>query len=220
MAPKDGIRCWICGRTVEEVQRSIGTPAAEPSDVDRNLARVTEQKARFYRVATDWTEGIPEQFRNMDYNFIMGNPSQFKALRFVDDVEQAQKAYVEPLAGISAQAKKGEEMVVGEFKVSADDPRRRDALARQMDEFAKKSGRSMSMLDGQRAFEGLKLADGLRFVRDLGVLHFSLQQKLLEMDQDDEKKKMPTFGISMAKIKTFPRAVPLCTVCESLIKGL
>ena len=222
MAPKDGIRCWICGRTVEEVQRSVGTPSTEPTEADRNLAKVVDQKTRFYKTADDWADGLPDQFRNMDFNFIMGNPSQFKALRFIDDVEQAQKSYVEPLIGISAHAKKGEETVVGEIKVSADDSRKRDALLKQMEEFEKKSGRSLSMLDGSkpRAFDGLKLADGLRYVRDLGVLHFALQQKLLEIDQEDERKKLPTFGISMAKIKTFPRAVPLCTVCENLIKGL
>ena len=222
MAPKDGIRCWVCGRTAEEVERSIGSPTVEPSEADKSLIRVNDQRARFYKVATDWGDGVPDQFKNMDFNFVMGNPSQFKALRFIDDVEQAQKTYIEPLVGISAHAKKGEELVVGEIKVKAEDARRRDILVRQLDEFEKRSGRPLAMLDGPkpRGFDGLKLADGLRYLRDIGVMYFVLQQKLLELDQEEEKKKLPTFGISMAKIKTFPRAVPLCTVCESLIKGL
>ena len=221
MAPKDGIRCWICGRTVEEVQRSIGNPAVEPSEAEKSLGRVNDQRARFYKVASDWGDSVPDQFRNMDFNFVMGNPAQFKSLRFIDDVEQAQKAYIEPLPGILAQAKKGEEVTIGEVKLG-EDARKRDSVVRQLEDFEKRSGRSLSMLDGPkpRAFDGLKLGDGLRYLRDLGALHFALQQKVLEIDQEDEKKKLPTFGISMAKIKSFPRAVPLCTVCESLIKGL
>ena len=222
MAPKDGVRCWVCGRTVEEVQRSLGNPAPELTDADRNVARVNDERARFYKVATDWEGSVPDQFKNMDFNFVMGNPSQFRSLRFIDDVQQAQKTYVETLPGISASAKKGEEVVIGEMKVGGDDSRRRGVVVKEIEEFEKKTGRSLSTLDGPKArgFDGLKLGDGLRYLRDLGALHFTLQQRLLEIDQEEERKKLPTFGISMAKIKGFPKAVPLCSVCESLIKGL
>lgn len=222
MAPKDGVRCWVCGRTVEEVQRSIGSVAPEPTEADRNVAKVNDLRARFYKVATDWEDNVPEQFRNMDFNFVMGNPSQFKALRFIDDVQQAQKTYVETLAEISTHARNGEELVIGELKVNGEDARRRGVVVKELGEFEKRTGRSLSGSDGQKAkgFDGLKLGDGLRYLRDLGALHYTLQQRVFEVDQEDEKKKLPTFSISMAKIKGFPKAVPLCTVCESLIKGL
>jgi len=222
MAPKDGVRCWVCGRTVEEVVRSIGSPAPEPTEADKNVARVNDLRARFYKVVTDWEDNVPEQFRNMDFNFVMGNPSQFRALKFLDDIQQAQKTYGEPLAEISIHARKGDEIVVGEYKVAADDARRREVVIRELGEFEKRTGRSLAGLDGPKAkgFDGLKLGDGLRYLRDLGALNFTLQQRLLEVDLEEERKKLPTFSISMAKIKGFPKAVPLCTVCESLIKGL
>lgn len=223
MAPRDGVRCWVCGRTLEEVQQSIGNPAAEVTDVDRNMAKVNDMRARFAKVAGDWWDSVPDQFKNMDFNFIMGNPSQFKSLRFIDDVQQTRKTHVEPLEVIAMKARKGEAFAVGEFKVDSNDAKRRESVVRELDDFERRTGRELSEDSGgsrPKGFDGLKLGEGLRYIRDLGGLYYFLQLKLLEVDKDEERKKLPTFSINMARIKGFPKAVPLCTVCESLIKGL
>jgi hypothetical protein len=223
MAPKDGVRCWVCGRTIEEVQQSIGNPAAEVTDVDRNMARVADMRARFAKAAGDWWDSVPDQFKNMDFNFVMGNPAQFKALRFIDDVEQARKTHVETLAEIAMRARKGEEFTVGEFRVDSNDAKHRDVIVRELDEFERRTGRSLTEETENsrpKEFDGLKLGEGLRYLRDVGSLYYVLQQRMLEVDKEEERKKLPTFSIGMARIKGFPKAVPLCTVCESLIKGL
>jgi len=226
MAPRDGVRCWICGRTVEEVQQLIGNPAAEVTDVDRSMAKVVDARTRFAKTVSDWWEGVPEQFKNMDFNFVMGNPTQFKSIRFLDDVQQARKSHVEAVWEVVGRGREGKDFTIGDMKVDANDERRRQAVMREVEDFERRTGRA---LDGgkqadeasrPKGFDGLKLGEGLRYLRDVGAVYYTLQQRLLEVDKEDERKKMPTIGIGMAKVKSFPKPVPLCTVCEGLIKGL
>jgi len=231
MAPRDGVRCWVCGRTVEEVRQSVGPTTTEMSDADRGLAKVADARARFVRVANDWWDTTPDQFKNMEFNFVMGNPSQFKAIKFIDDVQAARKTHLEALGDAVALGRKGKEFTVGDMKVEANDAKRRDAVVREVDEFERRTGRTLERgraageekeESGSRAtgFDGFKLGEGLKYLREAGTLFYYVQQKILEVDKEDEKKKMPTYEIGMARIKGIPKAVPLCTVCENLIKGL
>ena len=232
MAPRDGVRCWVCGRTVEEVRQSVGTTAPELTDLDRNLAKVADARATFVREASAWWDNVPDQFKNMDFNFVMGNPTQFKSIRFIDDVQQARKSHVEALGAVAYLGRKGKEFSIGEIKVDANDAKRRDVVTKELDEFERKTGRGLERgrlgsddkADADvvrlKSFDGLKLGEGLKYLRDAGTLYYYVQQKLLEVDKEEERRKMPTYEIGMARIKGFPKAVPLCTVCENLIKGL
>ncbi len=231
MAPKDGVRCWICGRTQEELKAAIGTTPQEVTEVDRNMAKVADARARFVRDANEWSDQIPDQFKNMDFNFVIGNPTQFRTFRFIDDVQQARKTHLEPLGDASFLARKGKEFGIGDFKVEAADGKRREVVVKELDDFERRTGRALERghpgedkdeADASKAqgFDGFKLADGLKYLREAGTLYYYVQQKLLEQEKEDERKKLPTYEIGMARIKGFPKAVPLCTVCESLIKGL
>ena len=229
MAPRDGIRCWVCGRTLEEVRQTIGSTAPELTDVDRSVARVSEERVKFAKEAGDWVDMVPDQFKGMDFNFVMGNPTQFRAIRFIDDVQHARKSHVEELGEVLSVAKKGKEFAVGEIKVEANDAKRREVVVRDLEEFERKTGRALDRKSGgegdsdasrEKGFSGLKLSEGLKYLRDVGAEFYAVQQKLLELDKEEERKKMPTYEINMAKIKGFPKAVPICTVCENLIKGL
>jgi hypothetical protein len=232
MAPRDGVRCWVCGRTVEEVRQSVGTTAPEMTDVDRSMAKVVDARAKFVREATEWWDTVPDQFKNMDFNFVMGNPSQFKTIRFIDEVQEARKIHVEALGEAAYLGRKGKEFSIGDLKVDAGDAKRRDVVTRELDEFERKTGRvlergrsgngdkSDSDATRPRSFDGFKLGEGLRYLREAGTLYYYVQQKMLELDKEEEKKKAPTYEIGMARIKGIPKAVPLCTVCENLIKGL
>jgi hypothetical protein len=194
------------------------------------MAKVGEARARFVRTASEWWDGAPEQFKSMDFNFVMNNPAQFRAIKFIDEVEQARKTHVEPLGEAAFLGRKGENFAIGEMKVDAKDPLRRDAVVKELDEFERRTGRVLEREGKEdkndadaskpRSFEGMKLGEGLRYLREAGTLYYYVQQKLLEVEKEEERKKMPTFSIGMARIKGFPKAVPLCTVCENLIKGL
>jgi len=229
MAPREGIRCWVCGRTLEEVRQTIGTAAPELTDVDRSMAKVSEARVKFAGEAGQWMDLVPDQFKAMDFAFVIGNPTQFRTIRFLDEVEHARRSHVQELGDVLALAKKGKEFTIGEIKVEANDSRRRDTVVRDLEDFERKSGRALERSKAgdekedagkPSGFNGLKLADGLKYLRDAGLTYYAVQQRILEGDKEDEKKKMPTYEIGMAKIKGFPKAVPICTVCENLIKGL
>lgn len=231
MAPKDVVRCWVCGRTLEEVRQSIGTPVPEETEVDRKIVMTNEARARFVQTANEWYDNVPDQFKNMDFNFVMGNPTQFKAVRFIGDVQQARKTHLEPLGDATYLARKGEQFTIGDMKVEAGDSRRKEVAVKELEDFERRTGRTLERSRGggeekegsgsrPMSFDGFKLGDGIRYLREAGTLYYYVQQKLLEVDKEEEKKKMPAFEIGMARIKGFPKSVPLCTVCENLIKGL
>jgi hypothetical protein len=229
MAPRDGVRCWICGRTQEELKVAIGSTVPEVTEVDRNIAKVADARARFVRDANEWADGVPEQFKNMDFNFVMGNPTQFRSIKFIDDVQAARKTHLEPLGDAASLGRKGKDFTLAEFKIDVADGRK-EVVLKELEDFERRTGRALERsraddkeeTDPGRAqgFDGFRLGEGLKYMREAGTLFYYVQQKLLEVDKEDERKKLPTYDIGMARIKGFPKAVPLCTVCESLIKGL
>jgi hypothetical protein len=224
-------KCWVCGRTPEEVRDAVGKPIPVETEVDRSMAKVVAMKANFSKLSGEWATLVPEQFKSMDFRFVMKNADQFKSIAFIGDVENAGRSYVEGLGEAVTRVRKGEEAGVGELMVDPKDAKRKEILLKGVEEFEKRSGRMLGVQNGGKrgsaadhpmpaGFEGLRLGEGIRYLRDAGMVYYSIQQSLLEAAKAEEASKKPAFGVGSTRLGGFSKAVPLCTVCENLIREL
>jgi hypothetical protein len=221
--------CWVCGRSPDEVRDAVGRPMPVEAEADRGLAMVLEAKARFAKISSVWSAEVPEQFRSMDFEFVMKNAGQFRSITFIGEVEQARRAYVEALRDAAGSARKGDEVAVGEVKFSSKDQKKKEILLKGIDEFEKRSGRLIEVSRQGRhssehvmagGFDGLRLGEGIKYLRDAGMLYYSIQQSLLESERAEELARKPAFGVSSTRISGYSKTVPLCTVCGNLIRKL
>jgi hypothetical protein len=225
------MKSWVCGRTPEEVRDAVVKPITVETEVDKSMDKVVALKANFAQASSGCATTVPEQFKSMDYRFVMKNADQFKTIAFIGDVELAGRSYVDGLGEAVTKARKGEEAGVGDLTVDAKDTKRREILLKGVEEFEKRSGRMLGVQNGGKrgsaadhpmptGFEGLRLGEGIRYLRDAGMLYYSIQQSLLEAAKAEEASKKPAFGVGSTRIGGFSKAVPLCTICENLIKEL
>ena len=218
MAPKVN-RCWMCGRTTEEVRSSVGRPPEEVQ-LDNRLERMEEIHAKFSRASGEWGSLVSDQFRSLDFEFVVGNPGQFKAMRFLGEVDDAKKSIVMPLQVAIGNVRNGIEASIGGVKIGPLDESRKRVLLKETEEFERRNGRR---LDGSgtnggtpRGFDGLSIGQGLAFLKEVGALYFDIQEKLLEAEKEDEMRRGPVFAISNARVGELLE-VPVCTVCQNLV---
>jgi hypothetical protein len=215
-------KCWMCGRAADQVGASVGRPSEE-MEIDRTLASLAESRARFVRESADWWERVPDQFRMMNFGFVINNPKQFSSMRFLEQAAEARFSTVEPLLRAVNLVRKGADASIGRISIPANDSAKHEAVMSEISEFEKKTAYHLSLEDGEgpaRVFEGLKFGQGVSLLRELMMLSFSVQKRLLEEEKEEEMGRRPTFGVSVAKVNGLPGEVPVCTVCQNLITGL
>ena len=225
MPPKDSSICWLCGRSSAEVRESVGRPLQPDSEVERRAARVRDSKAAFVRESSEWWSRVPDQLKSMDFDFVMGNHDQFKAVSFVEEAERARANIADSMSEAARRARQGEGVTLGEVKISAGDKARRDAMVQAVEEFERKTGRLLSNGAAKNdsaphGFEGLDMARGIAFLRDVGMLYYAVQERFIESEREEEMSKRPTFGVGVARIPSISGEVHVCTICQTLITGL
>jgi len=225
LPPKDFSKCWLCGRSSVEVRESVGRPLQPDSEVERRAARVRDSKAAFARDSNEWWSRVPDQLKSMDFDFVMGNHDQFKAVGFVEEAERARANIADSLSEAARRARQGEDVTLGEVKISADDKTRRDVMIQAVEEFERKTGRLLSNGTAKNdsaphGFEGLDMARGITFLRDVGMLYYAVQERFLDAEREEEMSRRPTFGVGVARIPSIAGEVHVCTICQTLITGL
>lgn len=211
------------------MSRPFGHLARE-SETDRRLEKVAEAKAKFAKTSMEWGDRIPEQFKALGFDFVTKNPSQFKSIRFAEDAEQARRSIADPLAAAVTGLRKGEEASIGDVTIGAENEAGRKAALKEVGEFEKRVARVLGDEaqddDGgapsplPHRFEGLNLGQGAGFLREVGMLYYSVQEKVLQGDKEEEMSRMPSFTVSMVRLGDLADEVPVCTVCQNLITGL
>jgi hypothetical protein len=224
MPQKDASRCWLCGRTSTEVRESVGKPLQPESEVDRRFAKVRELKAMFTRESGEWWSRVPDQLKGMDFNFVIGNVSQFKGVGFIEEAAKIKKNVAEPMSEAAQQVRDGAAVSLGEVRVSANDSKR-DSVVRAIEEFEKKSGRALSNgrgegSSGPHGFDGMDFGRGIGFLRDVGMLFFNVQEMLLESEREEEMSRRPTFGVGVAHVPSVSGDLHVCSICQNLITAL
>lgn len=222
-AATDAKKCWICGRTPEQVGSSVGRPGLQESDVDRRMAAAAESRARFMRESADWADRVPDQFSAMSFDFVMDNSGEFRSAKVIEEADAARKNLFEPLKLAVSRLRSGNGAVLGSVKIEAGDRGAMSLVLAEAEDFERKTGRQMDG-DGDQShphgFEGMKLGQGIILLRDAAELSYSVQQKLLELEKEDELSRKPSFGVGIAKAGGLPGEILVCTVCQSLVTGL
>jgi len=223
MAPIRVNKCWMCGRSTEEVNSSVGRIPQE-SELDRRFGRMNDLMGKFNHASTEWGSLVPDQFKTLEFDFVLNNQSQFKTMRFLGEVEDSKKSIVIPLKVALGNVRSGAEASIGGVKIRSSDAVKREIFLSQVNDFERRTGRSLngSGAEGSKphGFEGLRIGQGLVFMREVGMLYFSVQEKLMEVEKEDEMSKRPVFSVSSAKVDGLPGEIPICSVCQNLVTCL
>ena len=223
MAPNRANKCWMCGRSSDEVNASVGRIPQE-TELDRRFARMTDLAGKFNRASGDWGNLVPDQFKTFDFDFVLNNQPQFRGMRFLAEVEDSKKSIVIPLKVAIGNVRNGVEGSIGGVKISATDMTKKDVFLKEVGDFERRTGRNLNGAGGDGSkplgFDGLRVGQGLAFMREVGMLYFSIQEKLLELEKEDEMSKRPVFAVSIAKVDGLPGEIPLCTICQNLVTCL
>ena len=223
MAPTRIYKCWMCGRTSDEVNSSVGRIPQE-TELDKRYARMTDLMARFNRASGEWGDLIPDQFKTLDFDFVMNNQAQFKGMRFLPEVDDSKKSIVIPLQVAVGNVRGGVEASIGGVKIGPSDRTKKDVFLKEVDDFERRTGRQVNGSGSNNSiphgFEGLRVGQGLGFMREVGMLYFSVQEKLLEIEKEDEMSRRPIFAVTIAKVDGLEGEIPICTVCQNLVTCL
>ncbi len=221
-----GAKCWVCRRTDEDLKSAFDHATPVEYEIQRLMERVGASAAEFDAKTRKWARSAPSSFTTLDFVFVLNNSSQFKNLGIVDDITRAKKALVDPLAAAYATKvdPKGEkERVRNEGMVSLGavdymktDPMQKEAVERTRDDFERRMGLRVG---DPRLFDGRKFPEGLALLREVGMLYFSTQRGVLGVQLEQEKGKRPRFGVEMVKLKQVAVPIPLCTVCDGLMRN-
>jgi len=223
MAPNRANKCWLCGRTSDEVNASVGRIPQE-TELDRRFARMTDLMGKFNRASGEWGNLVPDQFKTFDFDFVLGNQNQFKSMRFLTEVEDSKKSIVIPLKVAIGNVRNGVEGSIGGVKINPTDMVKKDVFLKEVGDFERRTGRNLNGSGGDgskpNGFDGMRIGQGLAFMREVGMLYFSIQEKLLEVEKDDEMSKRPVFAVSIAKMDGLPGEISVCSVCQNLVTCL
>jgi len=223
MAPTRGNKCWMCGRSSDEVNASVGRIPQE-TELDRRVARMADLMAKFNRASGEWGDLVPDQFKTLDFDFVLGNQSQFKGMRFLPEVEDSRKSIVIPLQVAVGNVSSGVEASIGGVKIGPSDAVKKAVFMKEVGDFERRTGRHLNGSGGSdkvpHGFEGLRIGQGLGFLREVGMLYFSVQEKLLDVEKEDEMSRRPVFAVSVAKMDGLPGEIPICSVCQNLVTCL
>ena len=223
MAPTKTNKCWICGRTSDEVSSSVGRPP-EALELDSRLERMEDLMAKFNRASAEWGNLVPEQFKTLDYDFVIGNPAQFRSIRFLNEIDDAKKSIVIPLQVAVGNVRNGADATLGGVKIGPSDRSKRKVLLKEIDDFERRTGRYLNGSGGNgdmpHGFAGLFIGQGLSYLRETGLLYFTIQEKLIEAEREDEMSRRPVFAVSIAKVSGLSGDVPVCTVCQNLVTSI
>jgi len=220
MAPTRANKCWMCGRSSDEVNASVGRIPQE-TELDRKYARMADLAGKFNRASGEWGNLVPDQFKPFEFEFVLNNQAQFKGMRFLAEVDDAKKSIVIPLKVAVGNVRNGVEASIGGVKLSPKDMVKKDAFLKEIGDFERRTNRNLNGTGGDgskpHGFDGLRIQQGLAFMREVGMLYFSIQEKILELEKEDEMSKRPVFAVSIAKVNGLPGEIPICTVCQNLV---
>jgi hypothetical protein len=203
----------------------VGRPFQPESEVDKRVARLRESKATFSRESADWWNRVPDQIKGMDFDFVIGNPAQFSSVTFIGEAEKAKKSIADPMSEAARKVRKGEDVALGEIKIAAGDTEKRDSMVQAIEEFERRTGRLLSNGAEEggsmpHGFDGMKMGQGIGFLKDVGMLYYKLQEGFLEAEREEEMSKRPTFGVGVARIPSLSAEIHVCTICQTIITGL
>jgi len=216
-------RCWVCHRSLEEITAAVDTETQEERDVKKQMTQVTWTKSKFVESADLWRRTLPRDFKDMDFQFIASNATQFGSIKGFSEVLDAKKLMVDWLADASSRLRKGGDDMQAMPELAPIDKSDAETLVRTLDQFEARSRRTIQP-DARKegyasAFDGLKLFEGLEFLIAQGLLYYDVRTQLLSFAMVRASAKKPKTTLRVVQANGYP-PVQLCSVCETLMIGL
>jgi hypothetical protein len=229
-------RCWVCRRTEAEVSAFADVETPWEKQIQQQVSQVTQLRADFIQSAEVWKKGVPKEYKEFDFMFVISNPDQFKSIRIANgllgeiaapskllgEIADAKKLTIEWLEKVALVLHKGAGELPGFGALSHFEKADRDLLRRMVDQFEDKSRRHIGSegndSNGSKSgLDGLKLFDGLDFMIAEGTLYYDIQAQLLGMARTKEINSKLKRGISALVVSGYP-PIPLCSVCVDVMK--
>jgi hypothetical protein len=169
---------------------------------------------------------VPEAFKEFDLAFVLQNADQFKSMQFLSLLTDEGRNTVRELDEVSFAVRKGAQIKMGGTPV---DESQRASIASRLNDFEKKTNRKLKReqdlhdVEYQRLgyiarLSGLKLVDGIDYIKEAGVFYYDLQLEAREKARLTASKHRPVWKLRSVKFRDFPKEISICTVCERLLK--
>ena len=215
--------CWVCGRTSEEVRASQVDESQAEAEYTNQLAQLAQYKSKLMKSAGDWRKSVPKDFKAMEFDFIVGNPSQFTSFSAIADVTGAKKEIIGWLANASLALRNQNESELQALKLSTLRSEDRARLLKSLEEFESQWHRLLAAGDGKDGrkespvgFKGLNLVDGIEYLIAGGSFYYDVLGMLVQFAREEKGRKAPKLGVGFVPLKGMGR-VPICDVCRGLI---
>ncbi|HXY56381.1 MAG TPA: hypothetical protein VEH01_02095 [Nitrososphaerales archaeon] len=216
-------RCWVCHRSLEEITAAVDTETQEERELKKQMSQVSWTRSKFVETADLWRKTLPRDFKDMDFQFIASNASQFGTIKGLSEVLDAKRLMADWLADASSRLRKGEEGMRALPELAPLEKADADSLVKMLDQFEARSRRTIQSDTHKEGyvpgFEGLKLFDGLEFLIAQGILYYDVRTQLLTFAMVRANAKKPKTTLRMIQANGYP-PVQLCSVCETLMVGL
>ena len=218
--------CWLCRRTSSDIGSALSGDTEDEVKISQEIAATKAARDALVENSSKWKEGIQEAFKEFDLAFVLQNADQFRSMPFLSTLLEEGRNTIRELDEVSYAVRKGAPIRIS--GITADDSQRASIAAR-LNDFEKKTNRKLKReqdlhdVEYQRLgyiarLSGLKLVDGIDYLRDAGVFFYDLQLEAREKARMSASKRRPIWKLRSLKFKDFPREVSVCTVCERLMK--
>jgi len=116
---QEASRCWVCGRSAEEIQSSLDAESQEEVEIKKQMAQVTWFRGKFMESAALWRKSIPREFKDMDFLFVTDNAGQFRTMDQLGEIIDAKKLMLDYLADASTKLRKSDGGSLGSVSLSS-----------------------------------------------------------------------------------------------------
>jgi len=218
--------CWICGRNSGEIGSALSGDTDDEARISKDIAATKTARDALVANSAKWREGVPDALKDFDLAFVLQNADQFKSIQFLGALSEEGRNTVRDLDEISFAVRKGTPIRIGGTPA---DESQRPSIAEKLNEFERKTKRMLKRekdlhdVEYQRLgyvarLSGLKLAEGIDYLKEAGVFYYDLQLEARERARQAAGRRRPTWKLRSVKFKDFPREVFVCTVCERLLR--
>ena len=226
--PPEDTACWLCGRTSSQISLALSGDTEDELKISKEVAATKVARDALVTNSSKWREGVPDAFKEFDLAFVLQNADQFRSMQFLGSLIEEARSTVRELDEVSFSVRKGAVIRLSGTPV---DETQRASIAERLNEFEKKTNRKLKREQDLRDVEyqrlgyiarlsGLKLIDGIDYVKEAGVFYYDLQLETKERARLTASKRRPTWKLRSVRFKDFPRDVSVCTVCERLLREL
>jgi hypothetical protein len=216
----------MCGRTSSEISIALSGDTEDELKISKEIAATKAAKEALVTNSAKWREGVPEAFKEFDLAFVLQNADQFKSMQFLGALIEEARNTVRELDEVSYSVRKG---AVIRVSGTVMDESQRASIAERLNEFEKRTNRKLKREKDLHDVEyqrlgyiarliGLKLGDGIDYLREAGGFYYDLQLDAMERARVTASKRRPTWKLKSVKFKDFPKEVYVCTVCERLFR--